>query len=101
MRRPSRAPLPTGARLELPVGIDRRAAGRSVPANAWDRVLADGMARDAVHAAMAGRSEMMIGFWRRAKIHVPLATVGASRRYMEIGSDMWTSVMSTTLQPRW
>ncbi len=74
---------------------------RSVPANAWDRVLADGMARNAVHAAMAGRSDMMIGFWRRATIHVPLATVGASRRNMEIGSDMWTSVMSTTLQPRW
>ena len=81
--------------------IDPSYAIRSVPANAWDRVLADGMARDAVHAAMAGRTDMMIGFWRRATIHVPLPAVAATRREMELGDNMWTSVMSTTLQPRW
>jgi 6-phosphofructokinase 1 len=81
--------------------IDPSYAIRSVPANAWDRVLADGMARDAVHAAMAGRTDMMIGFWRRATIHVPLPAVASARRTMELNSDMWTSVMSTTLQPRW
>jgi 6-phosphofructokinase 1 len=81
--------------------IDPSYVIRSVPANAWDRVLADGMARDAVHAAMAGRTDMMIGFWRQATIHVPLPTVASARRRMELGDNMWTSVMSTTLQPRW
>jgi 6-phosphofructokinase 1 len=81
--------------------IDPSYVIRSVPANAWDRVLADGMARDAVHAAMAGRTDMMIGFWRRATIHVPLPAVSESKRAMELGSEIWTSVMSTTLQPRW
>lgn len=81
--------------------IDPSYAIRSVPANAWDRVLADGMARDAVHAAMAGCTDMMIGYWRRSTIHVPLPAVAASKRAMELNSEMWTSVMSTTLQPSW
>ena len=74
---------------------------RSVPANAWDRILSDRMARSAVHAAMAGRTDVMIGFWHNTMIHVPIGTAVAEKRHMEISSDMWNAVLSTTGQPRW
>ena len=74
---------------------------RSVPANAWDRILSDRMARSAIHAGMAGRTDVMIGFWHNTMIHVPIGTAVAEKRRMEVSSDMWNAVLSTTGQPRW
>jgi 6-phosphofructokinase 1 len=74
---------------------------RSVPANAWDRILSDRMARTAVHAGMAGKTDVMIGFHHNTLIHIPIPTAIAERRRMEVSSDLWNAVLSTTGQPRW
>lgn len=74
---------------------------RSVPANGWDRVLCDRMARHAVHAAMAGKTDMLIGFHHATLINVPIGTAVRERRVLDLASDLWVGVLSTTGQPHW
>ncbi len=74
---------------------------RSIPANGWDRVLCDRMARHAVHAAMAGKTDIIMGFHHGTMIHVPIPAAVSERRHMELSSDLWLGVLSTTGQPRW
>jgi len=81
--------------------IDPSYVIRSVPANAWDRILTNQMARNAVHAAMAGRTDTLIGFWNNELIHVPLRTASAAKKHLDPCSDLWVGVLSSTGQPRW
>lgn len=74
---------------------------RSVPANTADRILSDQMARHAVHAAMAGNTNMLVGLWNNRFIHVPICTAVRTSKRMETEGDLWTSVLLTTGQPRW
>ncbi|MGB8331740.1 MAG: ATP-dependent 6-phosphofructokinase [Polyangiales bacterium] len=81
--------------------IDPSYVIRSVPANAWDRILTDRMARAAVHAAMAGKTDAMIGYWNQEIVHVPISTAMAERKRMPLQSDLWNAVLATTGQPVW
>lgn len=71
---------------------------RSVPANTLDALLCDQMARSAAHAAMAGKTDMLIGYWYGLFVHVPLPTVTASKRRMGADGDLWRSVLASTGQ---
>ena len=81
--------------------IDPSYAIRSVPANAWDRILTDRMARAAVHAGMAGKTDAMMGYWSQEIIHVPIAAAVSQQRQMSLESDGWNAVLATTGQPDW
>jgi 6-phosphofructokinase 1 len=81
--------------------IDPSYAIRSVPANAWDRYLSDRMARNAVHAAMAGKTDLVIGVWANRITHVPIDVVVSQRKQMSLNDDLWNAVLATTGQPRW
>ena len=81
--------------------IDPSYAIRSVPANAWDRYLSDRMARNAVHAAMAGKTDLVIGAWANRITHVPIGAVVSQTKRMSLNSDLWNAVLATTGQPRW
>lgn len=74
---------------------------RSVPANVYDRFLCDQMARNAVHAAMAGKTGVMIGSVSDNIVHVPIPAVVAQNKQMEISDELWRSVMQVTAQPGW
>lgn len=74
---------------------------RSVPANSGDRILSDQMARMAVHAGMAGKTDVLIGYLQNELVHVPISTAIARTRRMDTKSDLWTAVMRSTGQPRW
>lgn len=74
---------------------------RSVPANAWDRILSDRMARHAAHAAMAGKTDLLIGLWDNALIHVPIPTAVREKKHMDTSGDLWLSVLAATGQPMW
>lgn len=92
------------AACELPVSIkyiDPSYALRSVPANTWDRILAHQMGRYAAHAAMAGRTDMLIGLRHNELLHVPLPLVNSRTRRLDVTSDLWKAVLSSTGQPRW
>ena len=81
--------------------IDPSYAIRSVPANAWDRILTDRMARSAVHAAMAGKTDAMVGYWNQEIVYVPISTAVAQKKRMSLESDLWNAVLSSTRQPNW
>jgi 6-phosphofructokinase 1 len=74
---------------------------RSVPPNASDRILTDRMARNAVHAAMAGKTDVLMGSWNQASIWVPIPTAVAESKCMNPDGDLWQAVISTTGQPDW
>jgi 6-phosphofructokinase 1 len=73
---------------------------RSVPASPSDSVYCWNMARNAVHAAMAGNTEMLIGRWHGRFVHVPMPLATRSRKQVDPGDDVWTSVIEATGQPR-
>lgn len=90
--------------LEVPMNlkyIDPSYVIRSVPANAWDRILTDRMARGAVHAAMAGKTDAMMGYWNQEIVHVPIAVSVSQEKHMSLESDLWNAVLATTGQPDW
>ncbi len=74
---------------------------RSVPANVFDRILCDQLARNAVHAAMAGKTGMLIGQEHNQFIHVPSPIVTRSTKRIDVTGDIWRAVLQSTRQPRW
>jgi 6-phosphofructokinase 1 len=73
---------------------------RSVAASASDSVYCWNMARNAVHAAMAGNTEMIIGQWHGRLVHVPMKLATRARKQVDPTEDLWTSVIESTGQPR-
>jgi 6-phosphofructokinase 1 len=72
---------------------------RSRPANCEDSILCDLFARNAVHAAMAGKTGLVIGFLHERFIHVPIELLTARTKRLDPSSGWWSSVLATTGQP--
>jgi 6-phosphofructokinase 1 len=70
---------------------------RSVPASTVDSVLCDSFARHAVHAAMAGKTDMIIGLQHGVFINVPIPM--ATRQRKRLSAEEWASVVTATGQP--
>lgn len=79
--------------------IDPSYAIRSVPANPYDSVYCIRLAQAAVHAAMAGRTDMVVGRWRGRFVHVPMRLAIATRNQVDPEGDLWMSVLEATGQP--
>jgi 6-phosphofructokinase 1 len=79
--------------------IDPSYIVRSVPANADDSMLCDQLARRAVHAAMAGKTDMVIGNRHGMFMHVPIELATSRRQQVELNSNVWSSVLACTGQP--
>jgi 6-phosphofructokinase 1 len=79
--------------------VDPSYAIRSVPANPYDSVYCIRLAHSAVHAAMAGRTGMVVGRWRGRFVHVPMAAAISSRNQVAPDGDLWMSVLEATGQP--
>lgn len=74
---------------------------RSVHAGAFDSLLTERYARHAAHAAMAGKTDMLVGNWNGRVVHVPLTATTGHRRHLSIDSEMWSAVLATTQQETW
>ena len=72
---------------------------RSAPANPSDSVYSSDLARNAVHAGMAGRTGVLIGYWNGEYTHVPLREVIARRKEVDLEGDLWHAVLESTGQP--
>ncbi len=72
---------------------------RSRPANCEDALLCDLFARHAVHAAMAGKTGLVIGFLHERFIHVPIELLATHTKRLNPASGWWHSVLATTGQP--
>ena len=55
----------------------------------------------AIHAGMAGKTDLLIGFHNQSLIHVPIGTAVARSRQLDPGSDLWQAVLGCTGQPQW
>ncbi len=79
--------------------IDPSYAIRSVPANPYDSVYCVRLSQAAVHAAMSGRTEMVVGRWRRRFVHLPMALTVSRRNQVDPRGDLWMAVLESTGQP--
>lgn len=86
--------LPTSVRYFDPSYIIR-----SVPANTDDCLLCDRLARNAVHAAMAGKTDVLIGMWYNTFIHVPIPVAIEGKKRLRPESEVWRAVQAATGQP--
>jgi 6-phosphofructokinase 1 len=73
---------------------------RGVPADAIDALFCSELARYAVHAAMAGKTDMMVGRLHRVFTHVPLGLVLSEKKRIRPDSELWLAVIESTGQPR-
>lgn len=90
-------------RVKLPVGlryIDPSYLIRGVPANAFDSAFCLLLGHNAVHAAMTGRTNVVVGFWRHEFTHVPIPLATSGRKQIVPDSRLWSSVLASTGQPR-
>jgi 6-phosphofructokinase 1 len=72
---------------------------RGVPANPFDAAFCSVLGQNAVHAGMAGRTDMIVGNWRNEFTHVPIALASQERRKLDPDSWLWRAVISATGQP--
>jgi 6-phosphofructokinase 1 len=73
---------------------------RSLPANAHDSAFCLLLAHNAVHAGMAGRTNMVIGFWNHRFTHVPISMAVSERRKIDPNGPLWGSILACTGQPK-
>jgi len=70
---------------------------RSVNAEGEDAIFCGMLAQNAVHAAMSGRTDMMVGHWGNHFTHVPIKLATSARKKIQMDSQLWTSVKSITV----
>ena len=71
---------------------------RSLPANARDANFCLRLGHAAVHAGMAGKTDTVIGSWRRRLTHVPIPLAVSSRKKVDTNGYLWQTVLSVTGQ---
>lgn len=72
---------------------------RSVSADSEDAILCDLYARNAVHAAMAGKSGLIIGLLHDKFVHVPIEKVVEEKKRLNPSGSLWHAVLASTGQP--
>ena len=78
--------------------IDPSYTVRSAPPNCFDRVFCSRMAQNAVHAAMAGKTSMLIGFWHGEMTHVPFSALNHRIKKINPNGAFWFTVIESTTQ---
>jgi len=71
---------------------------RSLPANANDRVFCNFLGRYAVHAGIAGKTGLLIGYWNNFFVHVPIGISAGKRKKVDPNGSLWRSTLEATGQ---
>jgi len=79
--------------------IDPSYAIRSAPANPDDSIYCTRLGSAAVHAAMAGKTKLVIGLVNNHFVHLPIKTVISHRHKVNPESSMWRDTLDATHQP--
>ncbi len=74
---------------------------RSVPAFGTDAIFCYGLAENAVHAAMSGKTNVVIGFNGTHFVHVPIKLATLERQKIDINGSFWNLVLSCTRQKKY
>ncbi len=73
---------------------------RSIPANSADKLYSGFLGQHAVHAAMSGKTGMVVANIMDKFVHLPFELVTQKRRTMRQNSDLWQAVLETTGQAK-
>ncbi|MGQ9499030.1 MAG: ATP-dependent 6-phosphofructokinase [Dissulfurimicrobium sp.] len=85
--------------MDVPIRyIDPSYIIRSVPANVNDRLYCANLGQNAVHAAMSGKTAMMVSLWNDRYVHVPITAAIKRKKHVNLNSRFWLSVMESTGQ---
>jgi 6-phosphofructokinase 1 len=79
--------------------IDPSYIVRSLPANPSDAIYCWQLAQNAVHAAMCGKTELMVADWHGRLVHVPIRQAVRERKQVDTTGDLWMSVLESMDQP--
>ena len=71
---------------------------RSVPARGSDAIHCCLLAKNAVHAAMAGRTNCVVGKCADVYMLVPIALATAERQKLDVSGPLWQAVVDVTRQ---
>jgi 6-phosphofructokinase 1 len=72
---------------------------RSAPANANDSKFCSLLAQNAVHAAMAGCTDFVIGNWNDQFTLLPIPVAVSKRKKINADSELWWNILEATGQP--
>ncbi len=72
---------------------------RSQPSNSNDRIFCGFLGQHAVHAGMAGKTNMLVSLWNNEYVHVPIRASVVKRKQLDLEGNMWMSVLESTGQP--
>jgi 6-phosphofructokinase 1 len=72
---------------------------RSAPANPNDSKFCALLAQNAVHAAVAGKTDFVVGFWNDHFTLMPISSVTAKRKKIDVQGELWWNVLEATGQP--
>ena len=72
---------------------------RSAPTIANDSIYCQRLGANGVHAAMAGRTECLVGLVNGRFVHVPMALAAGKRNFVDPESALWRDVIEATGQP--
>lgn len=79
--------------------IDPSYLVRAVEANPVDSAYCFTLGENAVHAAMAGKTNMVMGLRNNCYVHFPMALIAKGRKQVDPHSHVWLSVLEATGQP--
>ena len=71
---------------------------RSIPAKGTDAIFCYQLSENAVHAAMAGKTNMVVGSMHGQFTHVPIEYAVSERRKIEPDGALWHAVLGATRQ---
>jgi 6-phosphofructokinase 1 len=72
---------------------------RSAPAIPGDSIYCERLGNAAAHAAMAGKTKLIIGLVNDEFVHLPIKAVIASRAHVDPEGNLWRDTLDATHQP--
>jgi 6-phosphofructokinase 1 len=72
---------------------------RSSPANSADSIYCERLGNAAAHAAMAGKTRIIIGLVNNEFVHVPIKAAISHRSHVDPESNLWRDTLDATHQP--
>ncbi len=72
---------------------------RSAPANANDSKFCNLLAQNAVHGAMAGKTDFVVGNWNHLFTFLPIPLAVEKRKKIDVEGELWWNVLEATGQP--
>ncbi|MBN2632418.1 MAG: ATP-dependent 6-phosphofructokinase [Bacteroidales bacterium] len=72
---------------------------RSAPANPNDSKFCSLLGQNAVHAALAGKTDFVVGYWNNEFTLLPIPMAVRQRKKIDVEGELWWNVLEATGQP--